>query len=419
MAAQQPPAVAVRVARTPAQYSEDQPLNFAERNDIAIFNKGCEPLEGDKYDGAKLKVFLARLQVKAEKFNWKSQGMLTCGAHNSNLLTQYGEITMNEVKTAAELYQPLLDRQCQNSTMMFQCIMDSITPEVFAKVSTSPERYRITIPAAPAQGNQPARPAEIVNDGPFFLKAIIDNNYAYTATNVVLARRNLANLRDHIKIIPEFNIITFHLYAKEQLQELEAANETTNDLLVNLFSAYREVTDRQFRGYVQPIQDRHYDGKETQNANGLTLMTTIENYYKGMVKDGVWMKPDPDHETVIALKAQLFSQQKEEGKKMGKRDGKKDDKWKTTPPKKGESGKKVVTINGKKVTYYWCPHHGRYMIHKPQDCKKKQEEQKKKEEPKPEPKKSSKDDKGLALRVMNTILASDSDGSVKSESESE
>ncbi len=28
---------------------------------------------------------------------------------------------------------------------------------------------------------------------------------------------------------------------KENLQELEAANETTTDLLINLFSAYREV----------------------------------------------------------------------------------------------------------------------------------------------------------------------------------
>jgi hypothetical protein len=135
MVAQQP----VLVARNPAQYSEDEPLNFAERNDIAIFNKACKPLKGDKYDGTKLKLFLAQLQIKAEKFNWKSQGMLTFGAHNLNLLTQYGENTINEVKGQAEIHQPLLDRQCQNSTMSFQCIMDSITPEVFAKVSTNPE----------------------------------------------------------------------------------------------------------------------------------------------------------------------------------------------------------------------------------------------------------------------------------------
>jgi hypothetical protein len=74
------------------------------------------------------------------------------------------------------------------------------------------------------------------------------------------------------------------------------------------------------------------------------------------------------------------------------------------PPKKGESNKKVVTINGKKVTY----------------CRKKQEEQKKGGEPKTEPKKPTKDAQGLALRVMNTILASDSEhDSNGSEQESE
>jgi len=59
--------------------------------------------------------------------------------------------------------------------------------------------------------------------------------------------------------VPEYNIITFHQYVKEQLQELEVANETTTDLLVNLFAAYKEVPDKQLKGYVQPIQDQHYD----------------------------------------------------------------------------------------------------------------------------------------------------------------
>ncbi len=148
---------------------------------------------------------------------------------------------------------------------------------------------------------------------------------------------------------------------------------------------------------MQPIQDHHYDGRETQNVSGPTLMTTIENHYKGMIKDGVWMKPDPDHETIMALKAQLFSQKKGGPKKTGRKYDKNNDKWKNTPPKKGESGKKVVTINGKKVTYYLCLHHNRYTIHKLQECRKKQEEQKAGGEQKPELKKSSKDDKGLVL----------------------
>jgi hypothetical protein len=86
---------------------------------------------------------------------------------------------------------------------MFQCIKASISPEVLAKVSTNPSCYRIKIPAVPAQANQPAVPAEVVEDGPCFLKAIINDTYANTATKVTLARRNLANLREYIKTILE------------------------------------------------------------------------------------------------------------------------------------------------------------------------------------------------------------------------
>jgi hypothetical protein len=161
--------------------------------------------------------------------------MLTYGPNGLNLLTQYGEITMAQLKAQAEVYQPLLDCQCQNSTMMFQCISASISAEVLAKVSTDPSHYRIKAPAVPAQASQPTIPAEIIEDGPCFLKAIIDDTYANTATNIMLARRNLENLREYIKTVPEYNIITFHQYVKEQLQELEVANETTSDLLVNLF----------------------------------------------------------------------------------------------------------------------------------------------------------------------------------------
>jgi hypothetical protein len=49
---------------------------------------------------------------------------------------------------------------------------------------------------------------------------------------------------------------------------------------------------------------------QPQNPNGLTLMTTIENYYKGMIKDGIWMKSDVDQETIFALKAQIEAKRK-------------------------------------------------------------------------------------------------------------
>lgn len=101
-------------------------------------------------------------------------------------------------------------------------------------------------------------------------------------------------------------------------------NEMTTTLLVNLFSAYCEVEDKQFKGYVQPIQGMHYNGCEPKSANGVTLMATVKNYYKGMVKDGIWMKPDFDQESIITLKAQIAAKKK-------RRQG---EQWKTKVPKK-------------------------------------------------------------------------------------
>jgi hypothetical protein len=81
------PAPVIRVARTPAQYMIAQPLDFAQHNDMTIFKNGCAPLEGDKHDGTKLKMFLTKLQFKASQYNWNAQGMLTYGPNQLNLVS--------------------------------------------------------------------------------------------------------------------------------------------------------------------------------------------------------------------------------------------------------------------------------------------------------------------------------------------
>lgn len=56
--------------------SWEKPANFADCNGVTIF-KFWLWITSRQYDRAKLKLFLAWLQVKAEKFNRKSQGMFT------------------------------------------------------------------------------------------------------------------------------------------------------------------------------------------------------------------------------------------------------------------------------------------------------------------------------------------------------
>ena len=64
--AQAAAAPVIQVARTPAQYSICQPLNFSECNDITIFKNGCAPLDGEKYDATKLNLFLTSYNQKQD-----------------------------------------------------------------------------------------------------------------------------------------------------------------------------------------------------------------------------------------------------------------------------------------------------------------------------------------------------------------
>ncbi len=50
--------------------------------------------------------------------------------------------------------------------------------------------------------------------------------------------------------------------------------------------------------------------------------------------------------------------------------------WKSRPPKQGELKKKQAAVIGTRNTDYWCQHHAKWTIHKPQDCHRKRNEHK-------------------------------------------
>ena len=114
--------------------------------------------------------------------------------------------------------------------------------EVFARVSNNAARYKLEMPPV-APGAIP----EVREDGPCLLKAIINDYYTNTTSNTPIARRNLAKLTKHMKSIESSNVEVFNRYVQENMLELEAAAESTSDLLVNLFDGYMEAKDKHFR----------------------------------------------------------------------------------------------------------------------------------------------------------------------------
>jgi len=182
----------------------------------------------------------------------------------------------------------------------------------------------------------------------------------------------------------------FNQYVKLLVQSLTARNQTTSDLLINLFKGYGAVSDEVFRAWLLRKQDDNEEGEELTPDE---LMLAAKNKYDTMKEKGTWNAPTAE-EKIIALEAKLDSTVKSLNKKVsferkkggggtkkhsdakggGKKDGdmKKDSdhpkKW--PAPKAGDKKEKMY----KGHMWYWCGKETggkceKWRAHKPKECK--------------------------------------------------
>jgi hypothetical protein len=182
-------------------------------------------LDGDPYDGTNLSTFLKMFGAKAKQYNWMRILTFGQGAQRRTLIKHYGEITKAEVQEAAATYLGTNNRRDQDSDMMYNCLRKLISAKVFATVTTEPERYTFEV-------EDEEDPLE---DGPSFLKTIIDHTYTNTLSNTAVACKNLSSLPDFMASIPDSNIMEFNAYIKKETETLAENGEMTNDLVTTLF----------------------------------------------------------------------------------------------------------------------------------------------------------------------------------------
>jgi len=412
---QQGPPAPVIFARTPARFQQNHLLNYREKSDIEIYNKGAAPLTGEAYDGTNIHQFLVKVGEKAKQYNWMP--ILTFGARN--LVANYGEISYKDVLLASMAFQAVRDRRAQDSDMLFHCLSASITTKVRATVALEPSKYTLII-------NNGVVDEEVL-DGVTYLKAIIDSTYTYSLSKTALARQALSSLDKYMEGLSNSSVTELCKHAKEKLQELQAAGETTHDLIVNLFKALAKAKDKVFRTRVQSWRDEWTSGKKTITQDCAAFLVEAENYYKDRVDLGEWLKLDDDQETIVLLKAQLLKKapgkennpnraNRGKGKGKGKEGAKKDDwAWKKVEPKGSEPRTKSVFNKKEKknMAYHWCSHHKLWTIHTEAECTKGKGDGKVLGEVQPSAdKKTSKLNKQkITMRVLATLaeLPSDSE----------
>ena len=121
-------------------------------------------------------------------------------------------------------------RQVQNYHMMYYCIINTITEEANSKVINESENCVING----------------INSGRLlftFLTSVITIDTRATNANI---RMDLTNLDMYISVL-KFDINKFNWYVKEKRKQLR---KTLQDILLNLFKAYKVVPDQIFNNWL-------------------------------------------------------------------------------------------------------------------------------------------------------------------------
>jgi len=356
-------------------------LDYTKTQSIKFYNKGCEKLSGEPFNGKMLLTWLVQVQDKARMFTW-----IPIMTIKGKLLTQqFADISMEEVREHAQVYQDRAARDAQNAEMLIQCLKASISRKVYNKVYLQKEKYTITR----------RNTHEVVEDGVCFLKTIIDNYYSNTRSSTKQIRKQLAQLNYYMRNVAKGDVSRLCEHTRELIYELNAAGETTNDLLANLIEALKEAPDVNFQRWLSNQVDLWSMRKLDWKQDGSDLMDEAEVYYQEAINTHRWGKKTHKQDVVYAFKTEesesevekqpsnsyedtikaLAAQMKEYAEAYTAKWGNpstSDDKkyaWKLIPPKDNEPSEKRMYTDGKSKVYHWCPHHLQWTIHSPSECK--------------------------------------------------
>ena len=346
---------------------DNNPIDYSNAAGVKQYKTNSDCFS-HKFDGEpkNLRLFLEQVSERARTANWT--GIVTVLDDNAvarNLVTEYGMVSLANVRAHALLYigQPL--RNAQNSFQLYTCLSQSLTEDAKLKAIVNREQY--TVNGTP--------------DGPLFLKTIIMSAHVDTRATSAHIRLNLSSLDNYMSHVTS-DIEKFNQYVKLQVSELAARGEQSNNLLVNLFKGYAAASDATFIEYILKKKDAYEEGADLDPS---ALMLLAENKFKTLKQECRWNSLSKEEEKIVALTAQ-FESLKSKNDSHAKKAAKSKDKkgkgkhgkggspgrkniapWQTEPPASGESHKKHH--DGK--DYFWCVHHrGWFTSHGTKNCRK-------------------------------------------------
>ena len=363
-------------------------LDYTKTEHLKIYKSGVRSVTENPFacEADRLFQFLTQVEDRANEMGWM-EGILDIVTSDEdeeveeveNLIINYGTLTLEQVTESEKRYITLEQRKAQDTYMLYHCLMASLSDEAKQKVLIWKDQYQIEINDRK------------YSSGVALLKVIIRESHLDTNATTNQIRTKLSNLDEYITTV-NCDIGKFNQYVKLLIQSLTARNQSTSDLLINLFKGYSAVSDEAFRNWLVRKQEAHEEGIEITPDE---LMMIAKNKYDAMVEKGTWNAPTAE-EKIVALEAKLTSSIKNIDKKvkfeLGKnskkganksksdgKDNKSGMKSKATaqdhpkswaPPKPGE--KKTKEYKG--FNWHWCGKDTggkceKWRAHDPKECK--------------------------------------------------
>ena len=284
LAARGPPGPTV-FTLSPALASSNALLNYNTSEGIKIYNKSTTPMEVP-YNGGSggLRLFLSKVQQKANQFGWDRILTIRQGVQPLNLIASYGQVDLASVRAQALAIEAAASRDTQNSSQMYLFLKSSLTDGLLGRVISHMRDYMSVTG---------------FEDGPSLLKVIITLSHVDTRAQSGYIRQCLARLP--ITILTEeysCDIEKINKYVIVLKEGLAARGESSQDTMMNVQAAYEVCKDAAF---VRHTRDEYSKWEQGATMTLKDYMSSALTKYKTLKMKGQWEAPSPEQEQIIAL----------------------------------------------------------------------------------------------------------------------
>jgi hypothetical protein len=197
-------------ARAPGQTNSTEVLDYSKDAANKLYKNATAPLVSlHDLSAGNLRDFLQLLIQRVDQYAWEA--ILKIKIEDGSfvdLLTQYGNVTLAQVRNDAKRYEGEENRASQDSQMLADCILNSLTTEARSTVTLYTNEYTV----------------KKVKSGACMLKVVIRESHIDTNATTRILREELNKL-DAFMVSIDSDVSKFNQHVKGLIEQLHARGE--------------------------------------------------------------------------------------------------------------------------------------------------------------------------------------------------